>query len=204
MDCEELLDFSRAPPLHEIVRIRTSQETMRHNIRPFVTVHRNRWSKSRKSSLWGAHLLEEAGPKPSPTNASAVPPRQEGDPAPTTSAAHEMFPSGQVGDPPSVAPAGRILPCLLQSEGQIASQKEPVRRTRATNKRKAVDTKAPRPDVTAVSTERSAAEAEVVHSASEQDSGLGRRDSRIQDRWVRKTDIRLGERWKRRLCDAVR
>ncbi len=30
------------------------------------------------------------------------------------------------------------------------------------------------------------------------------RNSRIQDRWVRKTELRPGERWKRRLCDAAR
>lgn len=162
---------------------------MRHNIRPFVTVHKNRWSKSRKSSLWGARLLEEAD---APANGSAVPPLQERYPASTTS----LFSSGQVGEAPSAAPTGRILPCLLE----IASQKEPpdnVRQVRATKRRKAVDTKALQPGVT----ERPVAEVEV---ATKQGPLPPRRVSRIQDRWVRKTELRPGERWKRRLCDAAR
>ncbi len=162
---------------------------MRHNIRPFVTVHKNRWSKSRKSSLWDANLLAEADAKPSPANASAVPTLQEPYPAEPA---------------PSAAPTGRILPCLLQSEGQIASPEEPVRRARATNKRKAVDAKSPQPDAKAVSVERPVAETEAIHFTSEGDSGTLRRGSRIQDRWVRKTEIRPGERWKRRLCNAAK
>jgi hypothetical protein len=192
---------------------------MRHNVRPFVTVYKNRSSKSRKSNLWGTHLLGEADSKPSPAAASAVPhpmiKPEERYPAPRRLAAQEIFSSGRAAEPiatiaPSAAPTGRILPCLLQSDGQIAPQKEPsenVRRARATKKRikvEAIDTKAPEPRVKASSTDRPVAAVETPHSAARQDSAPPRRGSRIQDRWVRKAELRPGERWKRRLSDAAR
>ncbi len=191
---------------------------MRQKIRPFVTVYKNRSTKSRK--LWDTSLLEEAGLRQPSVKANDAH-RSMGGPdkhytAPTKLDAHEVFSGGQAVEPiatvaPATAPRGRILPCLLQSETQIAPLKQPsenVRRPRAKRKPSKIE-----PDhvkVACVRAEVIIAEPSVepvertAGHASVENSSPPRRRSRIQGRWVRKTGLRPGERWKRRLCDAAR
>ncbi len=195
------------------------RETMRRNIRPFVTVYKNRSTKSRKPNPWGTRLLEEAGLTQHPIKASDGPQSIDGPDkhsASTKLAAHEVFLSGQIIEPVATiarpaCPTGRILPCLLQSDTQIASLKEPskkVSRPRAKRKPSKIEgdnVKAACVRDEAIITKPALAPVERAagHASLENDLST-RRSSRIRDRWVRKTEPRPGERWKRRLCGAAK
>ncbi len=196
-----------------------SRETMRRNIRPCVTVYKNRSRKSLKPNLWDTSLLEEAGLRQHPIKASDAPQFTGGPDKHSTSTmaiAHEVFSSGQVVEPVatiarSACLTGRILPCLLQSDTQIAPLKEhseKVSRPRAKKKPSKIEGDNVKParvrDEAIIAkpavepVERAAGHANLENHSST------RRSSRIQDRWVRKTELRPGERWKRRLCGAAR
>lgn len=206
-------------PLHHKAAQRLHKDlsgTMRQNIRPFVTVYKNRSTKSLKPNLWGTRLLEEEGSRQPSVNAADVPqPMGERDKrcrASTKTAPSEVYSSGQVAEP-IATPTGRILPCLLQSAPQIDPLQDfsenvshsPAKRKPTKTEADYVTATEVRADVIVTIHAKPAVEpVELPAANASLENSSARRSSRIQDRWVRKTELKAGERWKRRLSHVAR
>lgn len=186
---------------------------MRQPIRPFVTEHKYRSSKSRTSQWYVAQAETSSPMQPLIKPAADMPPVIEQDISYTDALAAADAVFGRKAVEPRATPApstGRILPCLLQSNEQAAAQREtPKRASRAL--------RAPSQRVAKTAeggTRIAASKAVEAKKAIElspppttpdiQTASPIRERSSIQNRWVRKTQLKPGERWKRRLCEAAR
>ncbi len=115
-------------------------------------------------------------------------------------------------DPSSSAPAGRVLPDLIEKDDaltvRLAAADEKTRRGRSTGKamspspiRRKKPIFQPENETARVSLERPAANLSAQISIV---SAPDRERRSIQKRWVLGTELKAGEKWKRRLCKAAR
>ena len=198
---------------------RDLRKSMRRTVRPFITEYKSRSSKSRVSRMWDIDELENTSLKSPSIEAStfarpaSLPSDIQRD---AINGADAVFGNKavevDVSPTPSIAPAGRILPCLLQNiDAAAASPSEATkltRRARTTGKvakklpiGRTKPVSRPRREIAMPSVETPATELIADKSL---DVPTRRERSAVQRRWVRKTELKPGERWKRRLCDAAR
>jgi hypothetical protein len=191
---------------------------MRHAVRPFITEYKNRSSKSQASCKWDVPEPEFTRPEAPSADVGAFSPperRHEDGYLSALQAADAIFDAKpvatMVATPPS-APAGRILPCLIQ-EGRAAvpSANRSPKTTRQVpgaskaQKKLPAETSAATPvhasEIAAVAVARPPIQLSAEASL---DAGTRRERSGIQERWVRKAELKSGEKWKRRLHEAAR
>lgn len=206
---------------------------MRRTVRPFVKEFKNRSSKS--STRQPAPAAEDREPKPSFFDLGDVAPRQNVAPRhnghddgyeAALKAADAIFGKKADAPPPIIhpalaehaqppAPAGRVLPSLIETEETVTARREPVKKARkpraprpeeaekpATPARRGRPPRQPKIEEPSRPVERPAVK---VAAQPPKLSTPPRRTRRsIQLRWVLQTELKAGEKWKRRLPEPAR
>ncbi len=190
---------------------------MRHTIRPFVRVLKNRSSKLGAPRPFAVDMADRKSAKPTLVeSADAAGGHRDGYRA-VLKEADALFGKSSSAAPAEQAttpnpPSGRVLPSLIpQDDALTVRLREAAEKSRRGGKGKKIAAAAPAPSTkSSLPPEEEMAPIFVKPAASAPtgedapDSAALQEHPAPRGRWMHKSEFKPGEKWKRRLCKAAR